>query len=59
MKQKQQSGEQPFVFEVVVREDNQPYFVELNRPKTGKYKVCYYGRCDDPNCIEKEVLQQF
>lgn len=51
MKQKQQSSEQPFVFEVVVREDNQPYFVELNRPKTGKYKVSYYGRCDDPNCI--------
>ena len=38
MKQKQQSSEQPFIFEVVVREDNRPYFVELNRPQTGKYK---------------------
>ena len=51
MKHKQQSKELPFIFEVVVREDNLSYFVELNKPKTGKYKVDYYGRCNDPNCI--------
>ena len=54
MKQKQQSNEQPFVFEVVVLRDNQSYSVELNRPKTGKYKVDYYATSDDPNCIFME-----
>ena len=51
MKQKHQSYELPFVFEVVVFWNNKSYSVELNRPKTGKYKVDYYATCDNPNCI--------